>query len=265
MLLRNPFTRALFDSRRSFVGWAVAIVAVGAMYASFWPTIHNPEMAKAMAAYPKGVMEAFNYNDLTSAAGYLSGAVYGLLIPLLVTVFAISGGTRAVAGDEEAGTLDLVLAHPVGRARLALQRFAALALGILVIAALLGLAMIALSGPVDLAGVSTAEFAAVSLQLALFGITFAALAFAVGAATGRKGLALGVSAGVAVLAYLANSVLPQVESLAWARNLSPFHWYLGGGPLVNGFQPTNALLLLATAAILVGAGTYAFTHRDTAV
>jgi ABC-2 type transport system permease protein len=125
--------------------------------------------------------------------------------------------------------------------------------------------MIALSGPVDFAGGSRANLAAVSLQLALFGVTFAALAFAVGAATGRRGLALGVSAGVAVLAYLANSVLPQVESLAWARNLSPFHWYLGGSPLTNGLQPAGSLLLLATSAVLVGAGTYAFTHRDTAV
>ncbi|GAB3812333.1 ABC transporter permease subunit [Micromonospora zhanjiangensis] len=151
---RDPFGKALFDARRSLLGWTVAVLAVGAMYASFWPTIQTPEMTRALAAYPKGVMEAFNYTDLTSAAGYLGSAVYGLLVPLLLVVFAVSAGTRAVAGDEEAGTLDLTLAHPVGRARLALHRFAALAVAIVVITALLGLVMVGLSGPVDFAGVS---------------------------------------------------------------------------------------------------------------
>ncbi|MGC4791283.1 ABC transporter permease subunit [Micromonospora sp. DT178] len=265
MLLRDPFTKALHDARRSLVGWTVAIVAVGAMYASFWPTMQTPEMTKALEAYPEGLLEAFNYSDLTSAAGYLGSAVYGLLVPLLVAVFAIAAGARAVAGDEEAGTLDLVLAHPVGRARLALLRFAAVAVGIVAIAVLLGLALVGLSGPAEFDGIGAGGFAAMTLHLALFGMAFAALAFAVGAATGRRAAALGAGAGVAVLGYLANSVFPQVEGLVWARELSPFHWYLGGSPLVDGVQPVGALLLLGATGLLVAVGTAAFTRRDLAV
>jgi ABC-2 type transport system permease protein len=265
VLLRNPFTKWLYDARRSLLGWAIAITTVGVMYASFWPTVQTPEMARALEAYPEGLLEAFNYSDLTTAAGYLGSSVYGLLVPLLIAVFAIAAGTRAVAGDEDAGTLDLVLAHPVGRARLALQRFAAVALGVAVVVLLLGLAMIALSTVVEFAGVGPAEFAAISVHLALFGIAFGALAFAIGAATGRKGLALAGSAGVAVLGYLANAVFPQVEGLAWARDLSPFHWYLGGSPLVNGLQASGILLLLGAAVVLVAAGTWAFNRRDIAV
>lgn len=265
MLLRNPFTKALFDMRRSLLGWTIAIVAVGAMYASFWPTMQTPEMKQAMEAYPEGLLEAFNYSDLTTAAGYLGSAVYGLLVPLLVAVFAIAAGTRAVAGDEEAGTLDLVLAHPVGRTRLVLHRFAALAAGIVAVAVLLGLAMVALNGPAQFDGIDAGGFAAMTLHLALFGLVFAALAFAVGAATGRRALALGAGAGVAVLGYLANTVFPQVDGLAWAREVSPFHWYLGGDPLVNGVQPGGALLLLGATAALVAVGTWAFHRRDVAI
>jgi ABC-2 type transport system permease protein len=265
VLLRNPFTKALFDARRSLLGWTVAIAGVGAMYAAFWPSVQSPQMQDALAAYPKGVLEAFNYNNLTSAAGYLSSSVYGLLVPLLLAVFTIAGGTRAVAGDEEAGTLDLLLAHPVSRPRLALQRFAALLLSVAVITVVLGLAMIALSGPAQFDGVSTGEFAAITLQLLLFGGFFGALAFAIGAATGRRGLALGLSAAVAVLAYLANSVIPQVEGLAWTRNLSPFHWYLGGDPLVRGVDAGGLLLLAGAIVVLVAAGTAAFPRRDVAV
>ena len=65
------------------------------------------------------------------------------------------------------------------------------------------------------------------------------MAFAVGATTGRKALSLGISAGVAVLADLANGVFPQVQGLEWTRDLSPWYWYLGGEPLKNAYRPAK--------------------------
>jgi ABC-2 type transport system permease protein len=264
-VLRNVFTKTLWDERRSLLGWTLAIAAVAAMYASFWPTVDTPEMQKAMESYPQGLLEALNYNDLTSAAGYVGSSVYGLLIPMLVTVFAIAYGTRTVAGDEEAGTLDLLLAHPVSRTRVALQRYAALGAALLVVGVALWLAMLAVSGPARLGEISPGEFAAATLQLALLGACIGALAFAVGAATGRKALAIGVAAGVAVLAYLANGILPQVEGLGWTRSVSPWHWSVGGEPLKHGLQVGDSLLLLGTAAVLVALGTWVFNRRDVAV
>lgn len=264
-MLRNVFSKTLWDARRSLVGWALAIAAVGAMYAAFWPTMNTPEMQQAMRSYPSAILEAINYDDLTSPAGYLGSTVYGLLAPLLVAVFAIASGTRAVAGDEEAGTLDLLLAHPVSRTRVALQRFAALLSALVLVGVVLWLAMLAISGPAELAGITAARFAAASLQLALFGACVGALAFATGAATGRKALALAVSAGVVVVAYLASGVFPQVEGLAWTRDVSPWDWYAGGDPLKNGVQVGDSLLLLGAAVVLVAAGTWAFNRRDLAV
>jgi predicted NUDIX family NTP pyrophosphohydrolase len=110
---------------------------------------------------------------------------------------------------------------------------------------MLWLAMLAIAGPAELEDITATEFAAVTVQLVLFGACLGALAFAVGAATGCKALTLGISAGVAVLAYLANGVFPQIQGLEWTRDLSPWHWYLGGEPLKNGLQTSDALLLLA--------------------
>jgi ABC-2 type transport system permease protein len=188
-----------------------------------------------------------------------------LLVPLLMVVFTIAVGTRAVAGDEEAGTLDLLLAHPVSRTRAAVQRYAALAASIVGISAVIWLVMVAMTGPAQLDGVSSGELAATAIQLALFAACFGALAFAIGAAIGRKAPALGGAAGIAVLAYLANSVIPQVNGLQWTRRVSPFHWYLGGEPLKNGLQLGDSALLLAVTVALVAAGTWAFNRRDIAV
>ena len=262
MLLHDVFTRALWDARRSLPGWTLAITAVGLLYAAFWPTMRSPEMTDALSAYPEGVLSAFNSSDMATPQGYLGGAVYGLLVPLLVAVFAIAWGARAIAGDEDAGTLDLVLAHPVSRRTVAVQRFAALLTGVALVAAVLLVAMLLVRGPFELGDVAAGGLLAINLHLALFGACFGALAFAVGAATGSRAAALGAGAGVAVLAYLANSVFPQVEALSWTRTVSPFHWYLGGSPLTDGVQWAGAGALAATTVVLVAAGTFAFTRRD---
>jgi ABC-2 type transport system permease protein len=129
----------------------------------------------------------------------------------------------------------------------------------------LWLAMLAIAGPAELEGITAAELAAATIQLALFGACLGAVAFAVGAAIGSKALAIGVSAGVAVLTYLASGFFPQAEGLAWTRDLSPWHWYLGGEPLKNGLQAGDSLLLLAVTLALVAAGTWRFNRRDVAV
>jgi ABC-2 type transport system permease protein len=236
------------------------------MYASFWPTIGgNADLLKAMDSYPESLKEAFHMQDLTNPASYLGSSVFGLLIPLLVAVFAIAYGVKSIATDEEAGTLDLTLAHPVGRVTLALQRVAAIAAGLAIVCAAVFLAMLGLRGPADLSAVTVGEFFAICAQLALFGLVFASLAYAVGAATGRRSLALSVSAAAAVVAYLADSFFVQIDSLKWTERLSPFQWYLGGEPLKNGLQWGDSALLLAVSVILVAIGTWRFHQRDIAV
>jgi ABC-2 type transport system permease protein len=262
VLLRDPFTKSLWDARRSLPGWTVAIAAVALMYAAFWPSVNSPAMADALRAYPPGVLKALNAGDMSTAQGYLGGSVYGLLVPLLVAVFMIAAGARTVAGDEEAGTLELVLAHPVSRRRLALQRLAGMLLGMAVVAVVVFAVMVAVRAPFELGGVPVGGFVAINLQLALFGMLFGTLAFAVGAATGSRSLALGVSAGAAVLAYLANSVFPQMAALSWTPKVSPFHWYLGGDPLTDGIQWGGVAALAITTVVLAAAGTLSFTHRD---
>jgi ABC-2 type transport system permease protein len=262
---RSVLSKTLWENRRAVIGWALSVAAVGAMYAAFWPMMDTPDMQQAMNSFPPELLEAMNYNDLTSATGYIGSAVFGMLAAVLTCVMTIMQGSRALAGDEEDGVLDLLLAHPVTRARLALERFGALAVSVVLAAATLWLAVVALRGPARLDGISVGELAAASTQLALFGLVIGGVTFAVGAATGRRGTAVSVGAAVTVLGYLANGVFPQFEPLRWTRNVSPWDWYVGGSPLRNGLQLADCGLMLAVTVVLVGVGTWVFTRRDIGV
>lgn len=264
-MLSNVFTKWLWDARRSVFGWTLAIVLVGGGYAAFWPTINDPDIQELLESYPQGMLESLNFDDISTAAGYLTATVYGLIVAVLLVVYSVSAGTRTIAGDEEAGTLDLILAHPVSRGRVALQRFASFAVSVAIIAAVFWLGMVALIVPAQLNDISIARFAAMHVHLVLFAAFFGAVTYAVGAATGRKSLAIGIGSSAGVLGYVANGIIPQVQGLEWVENLSPFHWLTGGDPLRNGLQIGDSLLMLLLVSILVAAGSWAFSRRDIAV
>ncbi len=264
-MIRTVYAKWLRDSRRSLAAWTVAIVVVGCGYAAFWPTFEDPEIAALMENYPSALLEAINYTDITTPEGYLSATVYGLVVAVLIAVFAIGAGARLIAGEEEAGTLDLTLAHPVSRPSLALQRVAALVTAVVVVVAAFWLAMLALSVPVSFTGVSAGDLAAMHVHLAAFALLFGTLAFGTGAATGRRAWALGVAAGSAVLAYAASGILPQVEGLEWTQDWSAFTWLNGSMPLANGVDAGHLGIMLGLSAVFVGLGVLGFRRRDVAV
>jgi beta-exotoxin I transport system permease protein len=264
-MLRSVFAKTLRDQRRSLLGWAVGIAAVGVLYAAFWPLMISPEMKAAMEAFPPALLEALGYTDITSPVGYVGSTTFGLLGPALIIVFAAATGGSAIAGEEESGRLDLILAHPVSRWSVALQRSAAMVVGMLLVGAVLGLALVLISGPAQIDQIGTANIVAASFHLALLGILFGALALGVGAATGRRSLAFGAVALVAVGGFLGNNLGPMVEGLAWLRDISPFHYYSGGVPLRNGLQVADAAVLVVASLVFVGLGGLVFSRRDVAV
>lgn len=262
--MREPYGKWLWDERRSILGWSIAVAGVGAMYAAFWPTFDDPDMQELLENYPETLLEALNYTDISTAAGYLSATVYGLVVGVLMAVYAIGAGTRLVAGDEEAHTLELVLAHPIGRRPLVLRRFAALMTAAVVIAVSLLALLLLISRPAQLDDIPIGNFAAMTLHLVGFAWVFGAVAFAAGAASGRRAVAISAGAAVAVAGFAANGVLPQVEGLEWTKEYSPFFWLNGGEPLKDGVQWGHVLVMWGLTAALVAAGTVAFARRDLA-
>ena len=132
-MLRNVFSKTLWDQRRQLLSWAIGITAVGVGYAAFYPAINSPAYVDMLESFPPGVLDAMGFADIGSPAGYLGSTTFGLLGPTLVIVMAAALGGSAIAGDEESGRLDLTLAHPVGRIAVVVQRFAALVLGMLIV------------------------------------------------------------------------------------------------------------------------------------
>ncbi|HEX2178939.1 MAG TPA: ABC transporter permease subunit [Actinomycetota bacterium] len=255
-------TGVLKEQRRSVIVWSAALFVVAAFYISFYPSIGaTPAMQEMIDGMPEGVAEALGYDQIASAAGYIGATVYGLLAPILLLVFGISTGARLIAGEEEAGSLELELAHPVGRKRLVAERWLATAVDLAVLVIPVLAASLLLVALLDL-DVEVANLLAATAGLLLFALAFATISFAIGAATGRRAAALGGTAALAVLAYLAHAIGPQLRGGEWMDKVSPFGWYLANDPLINGWDPRGLGLLAAVVLVAVPVAVVAFSNRD---
>lgn len=263
-MLRDVWTKTLWDQRRTLLGWAIGFTLVSLVYGGFYPFAATPEYAELIESMPPGLAEAFGWDEIASAHGYMGSTVFGILGPVLALVMAIGLGARAIAGNEENGSLELLIAHPVSRTKVVLQKTAALAMVTLGAGVVVFLAILAIKNPIDL-DLPISHIAAASFNLALFGLLFGAVALLIGAVTGKKGTAVGATAGIAVLAFLANGLAPQVEALGWMQNLSPFYWANGTDTLRDGLDPAMTLLLAGVSAVAVAAAAFTFDRRDVGV
>jgi ABC-2 type transport system permease protein len=257
--------KTLRDLRRSLVWWSVGLAGLVAIVVAVFPTISgNAEMKKLIASYPEAIKGFVSFGgqvDYTSGPGYLGSELFAIYAPLLLLIAAIGAGARATAGEEEAGTLDLLLANPVSRRRVVLEKLVALAIE----ATLLGVVLwSALAVGVTAASmhVSLGNLAAAVTSVVVLAVGFGAIAAVVGAATGRRAIATGVTAAVAVAAYLVNSLAPLVHALHAVQKASPFYHYGASDPLRNGLDPVHVLVLLAIVAVATVVAPLLFERRD---
>lgn len=250
------------DQRRAFLAWGVGVGGIAAMYAAFYPSVRDSsaDLQRYLQNLPEAIKTLLG-GDFTTPAGYLRSETFSVLGPILFLVFAIGAGSRAIAGEEEGRTLDLLLATPIRRSHVLFDKWISMVLASISLGVVLGLT-IALVGPVFDLRIALPELVAACLMLSLLAITFGTVALAVGSFTGRRGLANGMTGGIATIAYVLNVLAPTVDALALLRPFSPFRWYLEPDPLIAGLTATNVLVLVAIAAVAYAAAWLSFEHRD---
>jgi len=259
--------RLLRDRRRSLLWWAVGLVALVAFTVALYPSIKGQaSFDQLMADLPNSVKVLVGYQadvPLTSPAGYLHGRLFALLAPVVILVFSIGTGAQVIGGSEEAGTLEPLLANPVSRQRVAVERYLAVVVMLTALVGVFTVALITLAAPVDaLAGVSNTGLLGVCAGIFGLALLHGTLAFAVGAATGRRGPAVAGATTLAVAGYLAHGLLTLTESLRPWRFLSPWQWYLERNMLAEGAEPAAIVIPVALSAVLFAVGWAAFRRRD---
>ena len=249
-MFRSVFLKSMYDARRGLIGWSIAIGLLVLLESALWPSVRDmPNLTQLYQSFPEELRKFFDLEAMTTGAGFLNAELFTLMLPALFLVYGIGHGARALAGEEERGTLELLLATPVSGFRIVLDKALALAVSVTILGLTLFVAT-TLGSLIFGLGIGVPTAAGGALAITLLGTEYGVLALAAGALTGRHSTAVAIASAAATLAYIvyaAGLILPRFAS--W-QPYSPIHQAFHGGPLGAGLQLSYLWLLAGTAALV---------------
>lgn len=252
--------QTLQDQRKNWLAWAVSLALYVLMLLAFYPTIKgDTSTAELMNKMPESMKILFG-TDLTSPAGYVSGKILSLM-PMLLGVYAALIGAGLIAGQEARGQLEFTLSQPVKRTELLLGRMLALLVLLLGLGAVLFLS-VWLGGQAFQAPFSPVYVLQTIGFHTLGAWLFGALALAIGAGTGKSGLASGIGAAAAIFAVMLYSLSGQVKALHDLSWLNPWKYALTSTHLTESTSLTPLLVCLLLGLVLCAAAAPMFNARD---
>lgn len=244
------FGKALWDQRHSLPGWAAGIATLVLLESALWPSISGMSgFDSYLDQFPAALKEMFAMDRMATGAGFLDAELFSLMLPMLFLVAAISLGARMIAGEEEAGTLDLLVVTPLTTSRLYLHCALALVVSMGSLAVATWVAVMTGDALFDL-GVTPANVAGAAIAMWLLSCEFGLLTLTAGALTGRRGVAVAVGSGLALIAYLLYVGGLFLDELAAVAAASPFHQALRDGPLLSGPHASYVWMALVSAVVV---------------
>ena len=257
---RTIVRKTLRDLRWQVVGWGLGLAALAAMLVLIYP---------AISAQFEGVeMENIGFGeiqDLSDPRQFFQVEFF-TWSPVLMTIFAIIAGGALLAGEEGAGTLELLLSQPLARRALFLGKLAGVAAAVVGVLALAGLGFLLTAPFVDLKGqVAVGELVVAPFSLLPF--AWFALAATVLAATltPTRGRAAALMTAGAFVAYALNIAADLVTSLDWLRFFTPYYYSDAQRVLTQGTVWWHQAALLAAALVCAALALAVFERREIGV
>lgn len=256
--------KALWDIRWTAFWFAAGGAGYTLLVALFYPMVR--ENAKAfqslVSTYPKGLLQALGYSDITSFSGFMGVESLNLFWPIIIAVFATLGGAALVAKEVEDGTSEIWLSIPATRWKLLLAKMAALGIGLIACAAACAL-IVELSAVIDNVAVRSAGLVAMAVVMVVFLFTIAAYSGLLSSFTSSRGVAAGISLGITSLFYMMSIVGGLSDQWKRLKDFTIFTAYQPQKALDSGSVDVTALaILLALIIVCVVGALIVFERRD---
>jgi ABC-2 type transport system permease protein len=260
MMLKTTFVKTIYTKRWLIIGWTAGIAALVIFTMVFYPTL-SKSFGESLKNVPDS-LKAFvgDSSAYSTIAGYTDLQIFSQLV-FMTIILGVILFTGLLAGEENEGTLQTLLVQPITRGRAYVEKLLA---GMV----LLGIACLGLMGGVVLGVVIIGEHLGMerlllaTLALWLVTLVFSMFGFALGAITGKRGLAGGLAGALAFTSLLVSSLAASVSALKTADKLSPFHYFNKPGILQYGVRWNNLIILALLSAVMAIIGFVLFKRRD---
>ncbi len=256
-MFRSIWSKSLRDYQVAILGWGLGLALL--MVVGF--ATATPALLTTFASLTQLLRFIGDAYAMQTPEGYITFRYIGTAVPALLSIWAILAGARMVRGEEERGTLDILLAAQP-RARLLLEKVAAFVMALILIAVLIALGTVA--GEARLGGhVDMVRALLTGLNVSLLAFFFGMVALLLSQFTTSRSTAVGWASGLLLLALLL-VIAVREAGVSWVQYLSPFYYYNLNRPLIPSFNdsPLAALLLVGLTLLFIVLSLILFARRD---
>lgn len=260
-MMRNVFTKTLYDLRWTVLSFSVGLAALGFFVLFIYPSFAaaNEEMFSGLAGQTaKAIL-----GDTALAGtveGYLNLQMFPFQ-PLFLAVFLIIVTSSAIAGEEGNKTLGVLMSRPVSRWSVLTQKAMAYLLSMVAIMA--AMAVGAVVGAI-VAGVDIAyDMLAWSVLTTIpYGTWLLGFGLFCSALFRSRMVAALIATGVVVFTYMLNSLTEFVPNLKVYNQVFPMYYYAWGDPLLGALNMLHVAILVGSGVLFYFFAIVAFQRRE---
>lgn len=235
-------------------------LALGAAVGALWPPLKTT-FADLSDSLPAAVDQLMGGVSLATPAGWMNAEMMTFIAPGFLIAIAIISGGRAIAGEEDGRTMGLVLSTSASRTTFLAAKTTAVVAHVLIVSVVMFFGLL-LGNLIGDMGIGVGFLVAATVQMALLGLVFGAIALTVGVAGADRRRTTAISAGLAGLSLVLAVFLPLSESLKSLAKFNFWYPYSANVALVNGFDWGLAAVLVVCAVVISAVGFVIFPRRD---
>lgn len=261
--MRSYFLYELRNRGGSIIGWGLGVSFFVVMYSLFYPSLPT-EFTEADLT-DNQMYQAFGNFEMGSYEAYF-GSIILNFVALIPAIFAVANGTGALAGEEENGTLELMVTLPLHRWQIVVSKALAMAVSafLILLMAAMGavVAVIVVSGQTEVTAAPVDVILPVMSALPIL-LVIMMISLFFSAALPQRRYAAGAATLVVIGSFLGNNLLPQIEGTDAITALLPFHYYERSlAVITDGIRVGDGLILLAAALVFLLLAVWSFSQRN---
>mgnify|MGYP001001714755 CR=1 FL=1 len=261
-MFANVFLKTIYEKRWFIFGWGLGAIGLLALTAAFFPTFRDSGLDKVMGSIPPALKNMMGeLAEYTTFPGYVASAVFGLRAQMLFVPLAIILGISLGISEEANGRIYQLLAQPISRRSVLIQKFFA---GLTISALVVAVSVVAVGAVAVLVNepIPYELLGKIALMTTLFTWAVFSVTFGLGKAFGRKSIALFVPLVWVMFSVLSDAFSAQVDWLKNADYASLFRYYRTSALVHNPLDWTHIAVLIGIAIIPVLCALILFARRD---
>lgn len=262
-MFRTLTTKGLYDKRWFILGWSVGVAIMIAAVIAFYPSFSQDSGFDEIIKNAPEQLKPFlgDINAFKTVPGYVGGQLFDYRMPIMLLIMVIILAIGLTAAEEEAGQLQQLIVQPISRAQIVIEKWLTMTIVVTVVHIIIALSLLASLLPIS-GWMDPLAVAQVTIMCWLLTMAFGTMTLAIGFATGRRSLTVGIGSLIAFGSFFLSSFALSVEWLKPFDVISPFHYYKASEVISSGFDSMHVLVLagiIATALIIALLG---FRRRD---